>query len=159
MEYKDPSEAIIKLILDKLRRASITYADIEDIGQVLRVHWQRARLNYDPNKSSIESFASVVLSRKAKDALRSILRRQAHFVTLDATQADVFPSPEVPPDHALMNKEVVEEVARLPLPQRQVAILLMQGYSPNEIQRVMPLTRRKFERILSELRLKLRDYR
>jgi RNA polymerase sigma-70 factor (ECF subfamily) len=108
----------------RIARACLSVpADAEDVTQATFVSAWQARDTFDPDRGSLGGWLSAIARRRTVDRLRSLDRQRRLDDAAARVDATSRPSLEGTVDEVVARMTVLDELSRLPEPQRRVLSL------------------------------------
>ncbi len=159
------------LVFSTARRyAGILDEDPEDIEQILRLKVAQAMVSYDPTKTKLpeRNYVFACMRNRVKDLLKGQSRRNdarggSEVRIEDAAHPDDFEcrylattEDEV---YAAVHDEAITLPSSLTSEERDVVVLLAQGFSHHEMARMLGTRRQRVHEIHESVQLKMADWR
>lgn len=99
-------------------------ADAEDVTQATFVSAWQARATFDPDRGTLSGWLAAIARRRTVDRLRSLERQRRLDDAAGQVDATSRPSIEGTVDEVVARMTVLDELSRLPEPQRRVLSLV-----------------------------------
>jgi RNA polymerase sigma-70 factor (ECF subfamily) len=98
-------------------------ADAEDVTQATFVSAWQARNTFDPERGTLGGWLAAIARRRTVDRLRSLERQRRLDEAAAGVESTTRPSSEPSVDEVVARMTVLDELSRLPEPQRRVLSL------------------------------------